>query len=770
MAHHQHHGSDYDAHISNSLQTHSRPSVSLNSPLSVISEDELAAEVDEPPDHQLKTFTKTVSRPGLLARRESLLTKAFHTDSESHEDENVLKSIISHNPSVSSCSTFSNPSAGDFTSDDGHTSPGTRASTPSSPRSAAAYMKQAAQIQRSVPKITFVLRSSSDVSRTSQSESTLKPAEPTVEAELGRKRCISFMCGAKSELPSENPPVDAVASATSVEAPKRPSTIKFLCPSKVSAPKSPTKLGQHRNMRLHSPAPPPAKSSSPSNSSKRGHRDSDVTIKNESPKPVSHITTTNRMRRLSQNMYPARTEATRFHEFGSSDDETEDWVQEQTCHRSRLTVTDTLKKENVIRQLAEEVEEEALEDDEAEDDIDDSQTDFLSGEDEDAGFQTDDEEGFAESDDDSGDDSDYEWWAPRRSPTASPFISSDLFRKSHPVGSESSYAISESSATSPKTPTKMKHSRPHKFTRPVAIRSASPVLPDSTDFVCGTLDEDRPLEQAYIISRRQREAAKRRKIPQDIDPSFPTSDPEIEQDDEEDEVDDGLDDKVTESDHPAAFIGGRFEAHDDSFRGRRVSGSIKRSPHPSPPRRLLRSPPAPVKRGRSPAPRGMFTGSPRCMRSPPPPNRLTSPPPSRHGSYTTSPAPINMPVFGQALLGMRNHELTHTASLPRSPHPFHRRRKSSNATAVQDSPERARDMNNEDTESDVDKPYARGAIDIVQGLERKRLKRREKLYRQYWKREEKKKNSRPLPGRGAERMRQVGIECAIYHGKRVMSV
>ena len=70
----------------------------------------------------------------------------------------------------------------------------------------------------------------------------------------------------------------------------------------------------------------------------------------------------------------------------------------------------------------------------------------------------------------------------------------------------------------------------------------------------------------------------------------------------------------------------------------------------------------------------------------------------------------------------------------------------------------------------MEKPYARGAIDIVQGLERKRLKRREKLYRQYWKREEKKKNRRPQPGRGAERMRQVGIECAVYRGKRVLSV
>jgi hypothetical protein len=49
--------------------------------------------------------------------------------------------------------------------------------------------------------------------------------------------------------------------------------------------------------------------------------------------------------------------------------------------------------------------------------------------------------------------------------------------------------------------------------------------------------------------------------------------------------------------------------------------------------------------------------------------------------------------------------------------------------------------------------HTRGAIDIVKGLEQKRQRRKEKFY---------KKNKghverRPLPGKGAERMRELGL-------------
>jgi len=467
------------------------------------------------------------------------------------------------------------------------------------------------------------------------------------------------------------------------------------------------------------------------------------------------------MRRSSGSLSEVKSDATRFHEFASSDEEIEDWIQASTCHRSRLTVSDTLKKENDIRQLVEEAEEEALEEEEeAADEGDDSQNEYMSELDEDDGFQTDDEEGFAESDDDSNDGSDYEWWAPNRSANASPFVPSDYFRlTARRTASDSSLDRSGDEATSPLT-RQASETRIPKKTRPVHIRPSMPELPDSTDFVCGTLDEDRPLEQAYISRKLERKALKHRVIPQDIDPTFPTSDNELVKEDEEDDVEDDLDDKVTESDHPARMHSDTHGNESRELRGRKHSSAQQRSPEHS--QRRLRSPPAPVKRGRSPAPptavrrgrspapRGLFFGSPTRNRSPPPLNRLTSPPPSRRGSATTSPVPINMAGYGQAMLGQRNHELTHTASLPRSPHPFARRRRSSNITTTQDSHDLAA-TSDVDEDDDDDKPYTRGAIDIVQGLETKRMKRREKLYRVHSKREEKRKPRRPTPGLGAQR-------------------
>ena len=67
------------------------------------------------------------------------------------------------------------------------------------------------------------------------------------------------------------------------------------------------------------------------------------------------------------------------------------------------------------------------------------------------------------------------------------------------------------------------------------MRPGTPELPDSTDFVCGTLDEDRPLEAAYISCREQKKREKHVPIPQDIDPSFPTSDLEDNDDDQDEE-------------------------------------------------------------------------------------------------------------------------------------------------------------------------------------------------------------------------------------------
>jgi len=73
------------------------------------------------------------------------------------------------------------------------------------------------------------------------------------------------------------------------------------------------------------------------------------------------------VRKFSMDSDIGRSEAIRFCEFANSDKEEDDWVQESTCYRNRLTVEDTLKIENNIRKLVREVEDEVLEEEDEED-------------------------------------------------------------------------------------------------------------------------------------------------------------------------------------------------------------------------------------------------------------------------------------------------------------------------------------------------------------------------------------------------------------------
>lgn len=59
----------------------------------------------------------------------------------------------------------------------------------------------------------------------------------------------------------------------------------------------------------------------------------------------------------------------------------------------------------------------------------------------------------------------------------------------------------------------------------------------------------------------------------------------------------------------------------------------------------------------------------------------------------------------------------------------------------------------------------RRAIDIQIGLEKKRQRRLEKLYRKQHRKGTKEK--RPAPGRGAERMREMGLAAHAHKGKTV---
>ena len=61
----------------------------------------------------------------------------------------------------------------------------------------------------------------------------------------------------------------------------------------------------------------------------------------------------------------------------------------------------------------------------------------------------------------------------------------------------------------------------------------------------------------------------------------------------------------------------------------------------------------------------------------------------------------------------------------------------------------------------------RGAIDIVKGLEKKRQRRKEKMWQKMCAKNAAKgeKAYKVKPGKGAERMREVGLELQRYKGK-----
>jgi hypothetical protein len=465
------------------------------------------------------------------------------------------------------------------------------------------------------------------------------------------------------------------------------------------------------------------------------------------------------------------SEATRFHEFAGSEEESDDWTQERTCHRQPLTVQDTLKIENNLRQLGEEAEDDEMEEEEAEeqmqaiedvDDIDDEDEDAdnqslvdSTGYVTDEGFHTDDEEGFADSDDESDAGSDYAWWAPAAA-------SRERLEHIRPSTrhSESGSSIGSFSSTKvfpSKTPKALKRSK----TNPIEFRPRTPELPDSTDFVCGTLDEDRPLEEAWLSCRNQRRLANHRPCPQDIDPSFPASDPELEEEDEE-----GYEDVVhmDDSDHHFLIHGHPEDMSDIDARQPRSVIPKKRSPALSPKR--MRSPP-PAKRAvlhHSPPPRRLFGHSPRRMHSPPPRRPLRSPPPSRRTSFTTERTyDVNATPIA---LAQRPHTERGASSLPRNGPLFIQRHNYFHKSEV--------NSDNEGDETQTDALPTRGAIDIVKGLEKKRQRRKEKLYEKHCRMRAKSKSTAKqpviLPGMGAEKMKKMGEGLCKIRGHGVKKI
>lgn len=707
--------------------------------------DDESAEADEPPDEHYRFGRVPIASPGLMSEHGPLSSPHFLKTQNASLLTQALLSGSDH-------TSGSDAEAPVLTSDGGATSP----STPSPPLPSASTHGVAlfAAKDLSLPNKQV------DLTATQTPNTNTKPQESQVtslEAGLKQRRCITFACGrqnAPSNIKSEESVKENVKPT---DPPKRPSMLKFACPFKASVEAirgPPSPKGSMSKASLSPPTIDPrhrpvsgSTASTSKENTQRGTVASDETKTQTEP--------------LAKRQKLEKSEATRSHVFGGSFGVEDEWIKEEITGSQKLTVNDTLRKENAIRKLGQEAEEEAIEEDDDED-VDDDDDDEVDNDTEDVdadydlsdGNETDNEEGFADSDDDSDMDPEYQFWTPGLTTAAT---STDHIEHIRPltkrVASDSSIesAINIRERRSNQRASAQRNSRSRSTVVAERMRPGTPDLPDSTDFVCGTLDEDRPIEAAYASCL---EARKRSKwiLPQDIDPSFPTSDLEMdEEDDDEDDDDDAI---VRSSDDSDAWVAGRPDKSDSEDLPRHRKHMPRRgakSPMPSPKR--MRSRPPPGKRGtvhRSPPPRKLFGQSPTSNLAPfrlqhdlksPLSTRMTSPCASPKRETTKGP------LFR---LAQRPH-LTHTASLPRTPNPFW----SKHRKYLDDLDDEATA-----TSSKGQDVHSRGPIDIVQGLEKKRQRRREKFWRQHCRTACKDKERRCLPGKGAERMKEVGLEMA----------
>ncbi|KAI4201247.1 MAG: hypothetical protein LQ350_003424 [Teloschistes chrysophthalmus] len=716
-----------------------------------VADDDIPTELDEPPDDLIHFPRDSPSKTHFSPKSKLLSSSMAHSRKTS-----LLTQAFSISPDSAPNSDADTPH---LTSDGGLSSPA-RTNSPSPPLPAShPSALETITSHNNLPTDDKTYRLS--VSPSTGTKNANSARETNVEVGLGRRRCIKFACGRQAA----DPPKDLQATTAEMpqrEAPpnsqKRPCMLKFVCPMKP--------LPTHDASR-------PSKEN-PSNNS-IGHQSSNAirVVPTPSPKgthldpiqPVSQIdclreNSTPRTSERAGESHPFNrinlegSEATRFHEFAGPYNGEDEWVHEQTAYRRKMTVNDTLQKENAIRKIGEEAEEEAIDEENAVDEEDEYDEmvglshDTSSEEDmSDAGNETDDEEGFAESDDESEMGSDFHFWTPSLTTAAT---SADHLEHVRPRGPrtfsnssiDSMTNVNDTGNAPPRTPR-----RAPKVYRagPLKMRPGTPDLPDSTDFVCGTLDEDRPLEAAYMSCLEERRRSKRRTIPQDIDPTFPASELELDNDDKDNA---GL---VHASDEPVWITGkpDRSDGEQGQPQRKPLSRRSTKSPMPSP------------KRMRSPPPQRRSI----VHRSPPPPALALHPPgssssissateddtqPATVGSSWISNTTRRPPKMIACHLPRRVHP-THAASLPRTPNPFW-------APSGQWPQESVRAASMKSRILDV---RSRGPIDIVTGLEKKRQRRKEKLWRQHGRNGAAKDKERHCqPGKGAERMRELGLEMA----------
>ncbi|TVY23495.1 hypothetical protein LHYA1_G007427 [Lachnellula hyalina] len=741
---------------------HNWRSHTVASTSAVVSEEELAADVDEPPDHRSKQYQQadfyksTVQSQGV--RKESLITKGLHKDPEKETSKPEVQVTTDLSRRRSMISNASVTSTAELTSDGDLTSPA-RTNTPSPPPpNYTSFAPYSFGPKLTNPASLMVGRVKiKDEAHAAEYLSLSPKALPPATAPP-KQRGVSFQCGKMTQKPTP-PVVVAPAPVTPAEPPKpRTCKIKFACAMKPSEERiansqtentSDLKVTDAQKQITSRPTLSPRKSPRlTTRSSPRPHRDSSSTVRRASQSPQALRVKPKYINADEQTL--KSSEATRFHEFASGEVQEDDWIRRDAENpKAKLTINDTLKMENAIRKLGNEVEEEALEEDEEEEAEEEEEDEAVNYSDDDDGFgeeddddfgsddgsddgsdgnETDNEAGFAESDE-SDVEGEFAFWTPGRNIALSHADASTYRASAHRAASASSIdSLGHlDSVLGPKGARKPRR-------RPIRIRPGTPELPDSTDFVCGTLDEDRPIENAYISCMEARKNAKHKRTPQDIDPSFPTSDLDDEEDDED------LVEGANESDEQV-WLHGNFEESDHEGDRRRTAASKRKSPlhspkrlHSPPPPRRLHSPPPPRQRLRSPPPRKLFGHSPKRMRSPPPARGIRSP--------AASPTTQDSKAINFAPLAQRPG-LTHTKSLPRAPNAFGRQYRASRIAAA----------NGHDGSDSAD-GHVRGAIAIVKGLERKRQRRKEKFQCKGRKHHSERK---PQPGKGAERMRELGL-------------
>ena len=460
-----------------------------------------------------------------------------------------------------------------------------------------------------------------------------------------------------------------------------------------------------------------------------------------------------------------RARASLFYGFASSHIEEEEWLNVEPARRRKITVSDTLRKENAIRRLGEEAEAEALQEELDEVEFQPSGTnDAIYGKEDveeeteeeesenytsDEGNEIDDEDGFADFDDESELDSDHIFWTPGLTTAATSTDHLEYIRPRH----RRSY--SQSSRGSISSACAMECEKAQLFKRgsesQKKMRPGTPELPDSTDFVCGTLDEDRPLEAAYLSCLEQCRSTKHSIVRQNLDLSFPSS--EIGQSHTDEDATSAVDDRQM-------WTSGHFDGTNFGYpRGKVYATGVNTVSLLGVSPGRLRSPPAP-KRWRSPAP-----GTQKALA-----NVRSLAPHLRSGfilqrnisplygpHYPPCPnQPSSEDLTMSAFQSTLRPNLTHTISFPRSPNPLWSYNHANDIAMAYHLPYKSYTGITEVATTF----HTPGPIDIVQSLDRKRLKCKERFWRRHCRKGVKEKASRFQAGRGAERMRELGLEMA----------